>query len=87
MCSNLYIQTSIMAVEFDGGVIIGADSRTSSGYGAVTCTCQSIVLYIAYRTFLWGGGGEGGLPRQYHVYKIYTNPKLYTLHHPYCKLH
>ena len=57
MCSNLYIQTSIMAVEFDGGVIIGADSRTSSGYGAVTCTCQGIVLYIAYRTFLWGGGG------------------------------
>ena len=25
------VQTSIMAVEFDGGVIIGADSRTSSG--------------------------------------------------------
>lgn len=24
-------QTSIMAVEFDGGVVIGADSRTSSG--------------------------------------------------------
>lgn len=26
-----FFQTSIMAVEFDGGVIIGADSRTSSG--------------------------------------------------------
>ena len=28
---SFIVQTSIMAVEFDGGVIIGADSRTSSG--------------------------------------------------------
>ena len=25
-------QTSIMAVEYEGGVVLGADSRTSSGY-------------------------------------------------------
>ena len=33
--------TTIMAVEFDGGVVMGADSRTSSGYYfliIVTCT-------------------------------------------------
>jgi 20S proteasome subunit beta 1 len=30
-CVVLLPQTSIMAVEFNGGVIIGADSRTSSG--------------------------------------------------------
>ena len=27
----LVFQTSIMAVEFDGGVVVGADSRTSMG--------------------------------------------------------
>lgn len=27
----LFLQTTIMAVEFDGGVVIGADSRTSTG--------------------------------------------------------
>jgi hypothetical protein len=26
-----YVQTSIMAVQFDGGVIVGADSRTTTG--------------------------------------------------------
>lgn len=26
-----FFQTTIMAVEFDGGVVIGADSRTSTG--------------------------------------------------------
>jgi len=26
------LQTTIMAVEFDGGVVIAADSRTTSGY-------------------------------------------------------
>ena len=33
MCINLDLisQTSIMAVEYNGGVIIGADSRTSTG--------------------------------------------------------
>jgi len=28
----LILQTTIMAVEYDGGVIIGADSRTTTGY-------------------------------------------------------
>lgn len=28
---KIYFKTSIMAVEFDGGVVIGADSRTTSG--------------------------------------------------------
>lgn len=31
----LIFQTSIMAAEFDGGVIIGADSRTTTGYVAL----------------------------------------------------
>ena len=31
LCCRLPVQTSIMAVEYDGGVIIGADSRTSTG--------------------------------------------------------
>ena len=26
-----YLKTTIMAVEFDGGVVIGADSRTTTG--------------------------------------------------------
>ena len=33
-------QTSIMAVEYDGGVVIGADSRTSSGY--VSCSSSLV---------------------------------------------
>lgn len=28
----LSLQTSIIAVEFDGGVVLGADSRTTTGY-------------------------------------------------------
>ena len=28
---RLTVQTTIMAVEYDGGVVMGADSRTSSG--------------------------------------------------------
>lgn len=32
-------QTSIMAVEYDGGVVIGADTRTSSGYVFYNYTC------------------------------------------------
>ena len=31
LLSILIIQTTIMAVEFNGGVIIGADSRTTTG--------------------------------------------------------
>ena len=27
-----FLQTTIMAIEFEGGVIIGADSRTTTGY-------------------------------------------------------
>lgn len=30
---NDAFQTTIMAVEFDGGVVLGADSRTSTGNG------------------------------------------------------
>lgn len=31
MFGSDFFQTTIMAVEFDGGVIIGADSRTTTG--------------------------------------------------------
>jgi hypothetical protein len=30
-------QTSIMAVEFDGGVVMGADSRTTTGVWCIGC--------------------------------------------------
>ena len=29
--TDLRLQTTIMAVEYDGGVVMGADSRTSTG--------------------------------------------------------
>lgn len=32
ICYFHCFQTTIMAVEFDGGVVIGADSRTTTGY-------------------------------------------------------
>jgi hypothetical protein len=52
-------QTSIMAVEFEGGVVIGADSRTSTGYVVFQCflawskclTCHLLIFraYVANR--------------------------------------
>lgn len=30
-CLAIYLQTSIMACEFNGGVVIGADSRGTTG--------------------------------------------------------
>jgi 20S proteasome subunit beta 1 len=33
-------QTSIMAVQFDGGVVVGADSRTTMGSYIVRVLCD-----------------------------------------------
>ena len=39
-------QTTTMAVEFDGGVVIGADSRTSMGYELYYCLHESGVFKV-----------------------------------------
>lgn len=33
-----------MAVEFDGGVVIGADSRTTTGYENVSCVLKKTIV-------------------------------------------
>lgn len=45
------IQTSIMAVQFDKGVVIGADSRTTTGSYIVRPKIK-IILKVKLKSFL-----------------------------------
>ena len=46
--SNGIVQTSIMAVQFEGGVVIGADTRTSVGTYVVRLPPVDYLLVLAY---------------------------------------
>lgn len=52
------MQTSIMAVEYEGGVVIGADSRTSSGYVNLGTTGGHVGLGTVPRRYV-GSGSDG----------------------------
>ena len=47
-CSGFGFQTTIMAVEFADGVVVGADSRTTTGYVHVfrVCVCVYVTSFL-----------------------------------------
>jgi hypothetical protein len=62
------IQTSIMAVQFEGGVVIGADSRTTTGSYIVSTCSSGLGLRLIYL---------------FPCYRLISNTPLYHRDHPY----
>merc|ERR1711871_1107511 len=68
--------TTIMAVEFDGGVILGADSRTSAG-SYVANRVSDKITQCAERVYVCRSGSAADTQAVTDALRMYTN--LYSL--------
>jgi len=67
---NVCVQTTIMAVEYDGGVVMGADSRTSTG-SYIANRVSDKITYVADSIYVCRSGSAADTQAIADILRMY----------------